>query len=117
MCQAGRSVSVSTTLAVAVNDRVRCEVLDMALGASETEAFRTDFLRSLTRRSLRGVQLAVSDDHKGLQTAVMHILGATSQHCRRHCMRNLRAPAVQQGRRVTTAFAQRDAARAFAQWY
>ena len=65
--EAGRIVSVAVTLAVAVNDQGRREVLGMAVGASEAETFWTDFLRSLARRGLRGVKLVVSDDHKGPQ--------------------------------------------------
>ena len=62
----GRIVSVAVTVAVAVNDRGRREVLGMAIGASEAETFWTGFLRSLTRRGLRGVKLVIADDHKGL---------------------------------------------------
>ena len=55
MREAGRVVSVAVTIAVAVNDRGRREVLGMAIGASEAETFWTSFLRSLARRGLRGV--------------------------------------------------------------
>jgi len=52
--QAGRVVSVAVIIAVAVNtDGVR-EILGVATGASEAEPFWTEFLRSLTRRGLRG---------------------------------------------------------------
>ena len=37
---------------------------------SEAETFWADFLRSLTRRGLRGVQLVISDAHAGLKKAV-----------------------------------------------
>ena len=83
----------------------------MAIGASEAETFWTEFLRNLTRRGPRGVQLAISDDHKGLKAAVTRILGATWQRCRVHSMRNLLAHAGRQGRRVVSAFV----ATAFAQ--
>ena len=119
--QAGRIVSVAVTVAVAVNDQGRREVLGMAIGASEAETFWAEFLRSLTRRGLRGVQLVISDDHKGLKAAATRILGATWQRCRVHFMRNLLAHAGRQGRRVVsafvaTAFAQDDADSAKAQW-
>ena len=63
----------------------------------------------------------ISDDHKGLKAAATRILGATSQRCRVHFMRNLLAHAGRQGRRVVsafvaTAFAQEDAEAASAQW-
>ena len=119
--EAGRIVPVAVTVAVAVNDQGRREVLGMAIGASEAETFWTEFLRSLTRRGLRGVQLVISDDHKGLKAAITRILGATWQRCRVHFMRNLLAHAGKQGRRVVsafvaTAFAQDDAEAAVAQW-
>ena len=119
--EAGRIVSVAVTVAVAVNDQGRREVLGMATGPSEAETFWTEFLRSLARRGLRGVQLVISDDHKGLKAAATRILGATSQRCRVHFMRTLLAHAGKQGRRVVhafvaTAFAQEDASSASAQW-
>src|SRR6201995_563845 len=119
--QAGRLVSVAVIIAVGVNDDGRREVLGMTVGASEAETFWTDFLRSLTRRGLRGVKLVVSDAHEGLKAAIAKVLHATWQRCRVHTMRNLLAHAGRQGRGVasafiTTAFAQDTAAAAKAQW-
>ena len=90
-------------------------------GASKSQVFWTEFLRSLARRGLRGVKLLISDDHKGLKAAATRILGATWQRCRVHFARNLLAHAGRQGRRVVsafvaTAFAQEDADSAKAQW-
>ena len=48
--RAGRIVPVAATVAVAVNTEGRREVLGLALGPSEAEAFWSTFLRSLTRR-------------------------------------------------------------------
>ncbi len=63
----------------------------------------------------------IADDHKGLKAATTRVLGATTQRCRVHFMRNLLAHAGKQGRRVVsafvaTAFAQEDAEAASAQW-
>ena len=80
--QAGRIVSVAVTIAVAVNDQGRREVLGMAIGASEAEPIWTEFLRKLTRRGLRGVKLVVSDAHEGIKAAVTKVLCATWQRCR-----------------------------------
>jgi transposase-like protein len=41
--------------------KARREVLGMTIGNSEAEPFWTKFLRSLTRRGLRGVKLVISD--------------------------------------------------------
>src|SRR5512141_1338634 len=60
-------VSVAVIVAVAVNTDGRREVLGMTIGNSEAEPFWTEFLRSLTRRGLRGVKLVVSDAHEGLK--------------------------------------------------
>lgn len=119
--EAGRIVSKAVIVAVAVNTDGRREVLGLAIGPSETEAFWTDFLRGLMRRGLRGVRLVISDAHEGLKAAAARVLGATWQRCRVHFMRNLLSYAGRQGRRVVsafvaTAFAQDDAAAAKAQW-
>jgi putative transposase len=119
--QAGRIVSVAVIIAVGVNDDGRREILGMTVGSSEAETFWSAFLRSLARRGLRGVKLAISDAHEGLKAAVAKVLHATWQRCRVHTMRNLLAHAGRQGRGVAaafiaTAFAQNDAAAAKAQW-
>ena len=86
--QAGRIVTVAATIAMAVNTDGRREVLGMATGASEAETFWTGFLRSLARRGLHGGKLVISDAHAGLKPAANWVLGAASQRCRVHFMRN-----------------------------
>jgi len=61
--------------------RVR-EVLGMQVGASEAKPFWTEFLRSLTRRGLRGVKLVISDAHERLKAAVCKVISANWQRCR-----------------------------------
>ena len=58
--EAGRIVSVAVTVAVAVNDQGRLEVLGMAIGPSEAETFRTGFLSSLGRCTRLSGRLAKS---------------------------------------------------------
>ena len=72
--EAGRIVSVAVIIAVAVNTDGRREVLGMEVGPSEAEPFWTKFLRSLTRRGLRGVKLVISDAHEGLKAAAAKVL-------------------------------------------
>jgi putative transposase len=84
----GRIVSVAVIIAVAVNTEGGREVLGMAVGPSEAEPFWTDFLRSLSRRGLRGVKLVISDAHVGLKAAIAKVFNATWQRCRVHFMRN-----------------------------
>jgi putative transposase len=89
--QAGRIVSVAVIIAVAVNTDGRREVLGMQVGASEAEPFWTDFLRTLTRRGLRGVKLVISDSHEGLKKAATKVLSSTWQRCRVGSLKNLAA--------------------------
>ena len=119
--KAGRIVSVADIIAVAVNSEGRREVLGLAIGPSEAETFWSDFLRSLTRRGLRGVKLVISDAHEGLKAAAAKVLGATWQRCRVHFMRNALAH-VSKGQRemvaaaIRTAFVQEDHDAAVKQW-
>ena len=107
-------VSVAVIVAVGAHTDGRCEVLGMTTGNSEAEPFWVAFLRSLTRRGLRGVKLVVSDAHEGLKAAITKVFSATRQRCRVHFMRNAMAHAGKTQRRVVsasigTAFAQDDA--------
>jgi putative transposase len=119
--EAGRIVSVAVIIAVGVNtDGVR-EVLGMKVGASEAEPFWTEFLRSLTRRGMRGVKLVISDAHEGLKAAVAKVIKASWQRCRVHFMRNALAH-VPKGQRqmvaalIRTVFAQETDKEARRQW-
>jgi putative transposase len=82
----------STALVVAMGVRMDgCrEILGIDMGASETEAFWTEFLRSLVDRGLRGVQLVISDAHRGLKNAISAVFdSAIWQRCQVHFMRDI----------------------------
>lgn len=102
--QEGRVVSVAVIVAVGVNADGRREVLGMDIGASEAEAFWKAFLRNLTHRGLRGVQLVISDNHAGIKASVSKVLTCAWQRCRVHFMRNALAYAGKRGQRVVAAF-------------
>jgi transposase-like protein len=119
--EAGRIVSVAVIIAVAANTDGRREVVGMKIGPSEAEPFWTDFLRSLTRRGLRGVKLVVSDSHEGLKKAVGKVLHATWQRCAVHFMRNAMASVTVKQRgmvaaAIRTAFAQETEKEAHDEW-
>ncbi len=119
--QAGRIVSVAATIAVGVNAEGRREVLGLRVGLSEAETFWSSFLRSLTRRGLRGVRLIVSDAHEGLKQAAAKVLGATWQRCRVHFMRNAlshvaKAQQPMVASYIRTAFAQDTETGAHQRW-
>lgn len=119
--QAGRIVSVAVIIAVAVNTDGRREVLGLEVGPSEAEPFWTSFLRSLTRRGLRGVKLVISDSHEGLKKAAAKVLSSTWQRCRVHFMRNALAHVGAKQRQmvaaaIRTAFTQETEKAARAEW-
>ena len=89
---AGRVVSQAVVIATGVSADGRREVLGCATGDSETEAFWTEFLRDLRDRGLGGVQLVISDAHRGLVNAIgAGFQGSSWQRCRVHFMRNVLA--------------------------
>jgi putative transposase len=84
-----RAVSQAVVIATGVSSDGRREVLGCAVGDSETESFWTEFLRSLRDRGLDGVQLVISDSHRGLTNAIAAVLQGTAwQRCRVHFLRN-----------------------------
>jgi putative transposase len=117
----GRVVSMATVVAVGVSTDGERHVLGVDVGASEDEAFWTQFLRSLVERGLSGVRLVVSDAHAGLRKALERVFaGASWQRCRVHFMRNLLAVVPRPAKElvatfVRTVFAQPDYASARAQ--
>ena len=85
-----RVVSQAVVIATGVSADGRREVLGSAVGDCETEVFWTEFLRGLRERGLGGVQLVISDHHRGLTNAInATMIGAAWQRCRVHFMRNV----------------------------
>ncbi len=85
----GRVVSRAVVIATGVTADGHREVLGCDVGDSETEDFWTQFLRGLRVRGLHGVQLVISDAHRGLTNAIGTVCaGAAWQRCRVHFMRN-----------------------------
>jgi len=82
--------STALVIAVGVRQDGQREILGIAMGASETEAFWTEFLRSLTKRGLHGVRLVISDAHQGLKNAISTVFSdAQWQRCQVHFMRDI----------------------------
>jgi transposase-like protein len=110
----GRVVSRALVIAIGVRETGEREVLGFEVGPSEEEDFWKQFLRSLVKRGLKGVQLVISDAHEGLKAALGKVLtGAAWQRCRVHFMRNLLAKIPHADKAVVAAlvrtiFAQPD---------
>ena len=93
-------VPVAALIATGISEEGQREILGLTLGDSENEASWDDMLRDLKSRGLSGVDLVVSDDHKGLKKAVQrHFQGVRWQRCQVHFLRNLlgHATASQRG--------------------
>ena len=117
----GRVESRAIVVAVGVNAEGRREILGIDVGPTESEAFWTEFLRSLIRRGLGGVKLLVSDAHEGLKAAVSKLFGATWQRCKVHFMRNALSSVPKQQHQmvaavIRTAFVQENRQEAGRQW-
>jgi putative transposase len=80
----GRVVGKAVVIAYGVHESGRREILG---GAAETEAFWTEFVRSLVARGLSGVRLVVSDAHEGLKAAIARVLSCPWQRCTVHFLR------------------------------
>jgi len=89
----GRVQRKCVVIAHAVHETGRREIIGLDVGEAETEAFWTQFLRSLVARGLVGVQLAISDAHPGLKAAIAKVLGTAWQRCTVHFLRDLRGHA------------------------
>jgi len=86
----GRVRSQSVFVGTGVNEQGYREVLGLRIGDSESEASWGEFFSWLRKRGLSGVDLVVSDDHKGLvKAAQVHFQGASWQRCQTHFTRNI----------------------------
>lgn len=117
----GSVVSNAVVVAYGVTEDGFREVLGVAVGGAECEAFWLEFLRSLVARGLSGVKLVISDAHQGLKNAIAQVFaGSAWQRCWVHFLRNVngrvsKAQAGMVAEAVKTIFAQPNAAAARAQ--
>ena len=87
-----RVTKVAVAIAVGVNTDGQRQILGLHVGPCESEATWTEFLQSLVKRGLKGVQHVTSDAHGGIQKAFARVFSdgnATWQRCSVHFMRNV----------------------------
>lgn len=90
MRRMGKVVTVAVLIAVGINDEGKREVLGYYVGDSEKEATWSEVMKDLKERGLKGVELIVSDAHKGILAAIgKQFQGVGWQRCRVHLMREL----------------------------
>jgi transposase-like protein len=87
--EAGVVASQAVLIAVGIDWDGRRQVLAVEMANRESRSSWKDFLLGLKARGLKGVELAVSDDHAGLVKAIAETLPeATWQRCYVHFLRN-----------------------------
>ena len=80
----------SVLIAVGVNEDGHREILGFSIGDSESEATWNSLFLNLKNRGLSGIELVISDDHKGLVKAVQrYFQGVVWQRCQVHFIRNV----------------------------
>lgn len=85
-----RVVSKSCHIAIGFNEEGEREVLGFLIQDGESEATWTHFFEYLKRRELKGIQLVISDAHKGLVQAIRKCFtGVSWQRCQVHFLRNI----------------------------
>ena len=86
----GRYGNKALYVCIGIDSDGRREILSCKLCDSETEMEWESFFDDLKERGLKGIELVISDGHKGIQESVTRsFLGAAWQYCHVHFMRNL----------------------------
>ena len=97
-------VSRAVVVAIGINALGFREVLGIAVGNSEAEAFWRQFLGSLKERGLTGTRLVISDAHLGLTASIKRMFqGYSWQRCRVHFLRNLLSHVPKAGQDMVAA--------------
>ena len=88
--QGGHVVSKAVLIVVGVSEKGSREILGTWVSHGETESTWSEAFRDLKRRGLGGVEFVVSDDDKGLKSAIRkHFPGVPWQRCQVHFVRNV----------------------------
>ena len=105
----GSVIDQSTLIAYGVNEQGTREILGASMSLSEAEVHWRNFLENLTKRGLSGVQLIISDDHRGLRKARQKVFPSISwQRCQFHLSQNAQSYAPKKSLREPIAIAMRD---------
>jgi transposase-like protein len=90
--QDGVVKDIAVLIATGVNDEGKREVLGVSTATSEHEVHWREFLKSLVKRGIHGIELIISDAHSGLKSAKTAVLGGVPwQRCQAHLQRNAQA--------------------------
>jgi len=85
----GSVVSAATLVAVGITKEGRRKVLGVSTSISEAEVHWRQFMESLVKRGLHGIQMITSDDCPGLKNALKAVFtGVSWNRCHVHMQRN-----------------------------
>ena len=102
--QAGSVRDAAILIVSGVKRDGKRSILGISVSLSEAEVHWRDFLSSLVRRGLHGVQLIISDNHAGLQAARKAIFtGVLWQRCQFHLQQNVGQYVPKLGMRIEVA--------------
>jgi putative transposase len=105
----GRVIDCAVLIAIGIRPDGKRSVLGVSVALSEAEVHWREFLQSLQKRGLHGVQLIVSDDHAGLRAARAAVFPAVPwQRCQFHLQQNAQAYVPRLDQRAAVAEAVRS---------
>ena len=85
----GSVIDMAVLLAYGINPEGKREILGASMSLSEAEVHWREFFQSLQRRGMNGLQLIVSDDHAGMQSARRSVFPSIRwQRCQFHLVQN-----------------------------
>ncbi len=88
----GSVIDCAVLVAIGVAENGKRIVLGTSVALSEAEVHWRAFMMSLLDRGMRGVEMVVSDDHKGLKKALQSTMPSVPwQRCQCHLQRNAQA--------------------------
>jgi transposase-like protein len=101
---AGSVVDCAVLIAMGVRPDGKRTILGTSVSLSEAEVHWRAFLESLQERGMHGIELVVSDDHKGIKGALKaRLTGVPWQRCQFHLQRNAAAYVARKDQRATVA--------------
>ena len=102
--QAGNVQDAAILMACGVKRDGRRSILGISVSLSEAEAHWRAFLEGLVKRGLCGIQLIISDNHKGLEAARKAVFsGVPWQRCQFHLQQNAQSYVPKVGMRKEVA--------------
>lgn len=105
----GSVIDQAVLVAYGINPQGKREILGISTKLSEAEVHWRDFLQSMVRRGLSGLQLITSDDHAGLKAALRSVFPSLKwQRCQFHMCQNAQSYVPKQSLRGEIAISMKE---------